>query len=91
MTAVLQGCEGYWPKGPRAKPWTNGAIKKQKCVRCGGPGAQQWQICADNNQYRVLCLECDIALNKLVLEWARHPYAEMLGNTYESSLQLENA
>jgi hypothetical protein len=26
-------------------------------------------VCADGGAYRALCTECDIELNKLVLEW----------------------
>ncbi len=119
--------EHFWPIGPRKRPYTNDAIKKLPCVRCGDPGFMTFQLCADNRQYRILCkacsteltntlLEwpqdrkpstcakcdnpgdniwdsangplllcdtCDVILNKLVLSWAKHPYAEMLGNTYE--------
>ena len=71
-----------WPKGGRAEPYTNYAIKRLKCVRCGAQGVHQWNICADGNNYRVLCLECDIALNLLVLEWANHPNAKGLAEAY---------
>jgi len=40
-------------------------------LRCGAPSVEQWQICADGNQYRGICLQCDIALNRLVLRFMR--------------------
>jgi len=58
-----------WQKHGRKKPYTEIGIERLPCFRCGHPAYHQWQICADNNLYRPLCLECDIALNKLVLEW----------------------
>lgn len=54
----------------RRTPYTKLGIKRIGCVRCGAPGHATWSICADGNVPRVLCLECDIALNAMVLEWA---------------------
>ena len=42
----------------------------------------QWSICADGNNYRPICMVCDVALNRLVLEWMAHPEAERLTNEY---------
>lgn len=53
----------------RKTPYTEEEIEKLTCVRCGAPAIHQWQICSDNNMYRPICLACDIALNRLVLEW----------------------
>ena len=53
----------------RKKPYTAIGIRRLKCFRCGKQAVHQWQICSDNNVYRPLCLECDIALNELVLKW----------------------
>lgn len=53
----------------RRKPYTNIGIARVPCCRCGAPSFHQWQICADNNQWRGLCIPCDVALNKLVLRF----------------------
>jgi len=58
---------------PRRKPYTAAGIKRVPCARCGAPGVHQWQICSDGNQFRALCVACDIALNRLVLKWVGFP------------------
>lgn len=55
----------------RRKPYTEIGISRLPCFRCGEKAHHQWQICADGNLYRPVCLDCDIALNKLVLRWMR--------------------
>lgn len=57
----------------RKKPYTEIGIQRMKCFRCGGKAKYQWQICADENIYRPICEECDIALNEIVLKWAGFP------------------
>jgi hypothetical protein len=66
----------------RKTPYTEAGIRRLKCVRCGERGETQWQVCADLNQYRVLCRPCDIALNRLVLEWAGFPDVETMMKRY---------
>jgi hypothetical protein len=46
-------------------------IRRRRCFRCRRRGYAHWSICADDNRPRVLCIKCDIALNKLVLRWMR--------------------
>jgi transcription elongation factor Elf1 len=58
---------------PRTKPYTEIGIRRLKCIRCGKQASFQWTICADGNYYRPICVECDIALNELVLRWAGFP------------------
>ena len=53
----------------RLKPYTETGIKRLKCFRCGDKATYQWQICSDGNQYRPICLKCDIELNEMVLKW----------------------
>lgn len=60
----------------RRQPYTAAGIRRVPCYRCGQPAAHQWQACADGRLYRPLCLECDIALNLLVLTWMGDPDAE---------------
>lgn len=66
-----------WLKNGRSKPYTDAGIRRVLCVRCGDPAHAQWQVCADNSFYRVLCMACDLALNELVLKWANDPNWEM--------------
>lgn len=73
---------GYWAKR-RKNPYSKTGLKRLKCVRCGKPASVQWQICSDGNNYRPLCDECDIDLNRLVLEWANHPAAIDLIEKYK--------
>jgi len=68
----------------RPKPYTVRGMKGKDCIRCGSPALHQWNICSDGNNYRPICLDCDIALNRLVLEWFSHPRAKELGDEYEA-------
>lgn len=65
-----------WLSVGRTEPYTAIGIRRVPCVRCGDPAEHQWQVCADGNRYRALCLTCDIALNELVLIWANDPNAQ---------------
>jgi len=53
----------------RRKPYTEVGIKRVPCLRCGNPSSQQWQICSFDNLFTGICLECDISLNELVLDF----------------------
>lgn len=57
----------------RKKPYTAIGITRVPCWRCGKPSRYQWQCCADGNQWRGLCTDCDMALNELVLEFMGDP------------------
>ena len=70
----------------RIRPYTQGGIRRCRCIRCGSPAVHQWNICADKNRYRPLCNACDIALNRMVLEWAGHPDVEKLMAAYARKL-----
>jgi hypothetical protein len=73
----------FWPRHDRREPYTAVGIKRLRCVRCGAPAVHQWQVCADGNNFRPMCLDCDIALNRLVLKWANDPQAEAKMSRYE--------
>ena len=73
---------GIWAKR-RKNPYSKAGLKRLKCVRCGKPASAQWQICSDGNNYRPLCDDCDIDLNRIVLEWAGHPAAADLIEKYK--------
>ena len=55
----------------RTKPYTEIGIRRLKCSRvgCENRATQQWQVCADLNQYRPICSDCDIAINEMVLRF----------------------
>ena len=48
----------------RLQPYTEIGIKRLLCFRCKKKAHTQWQICADGNQYRPICVMCDIDLNR---------------------------
>lgn len=60
----------------RKTPYTEAGIGRVPCVRCGSRARFQWQACADSRLYRPLCEDCDIDLNRVVLEWAGDPDAK---------------
>jgi len=64
----------------RRKPYTKIGISRIPCTRCGKPSVTQWQICSDGNQYRGLCLKCDIGLNKAVMRF-------VFGRTREADIE----
>ncbi len=66
----------------RKKRYTEIGIQRLKCIRCGEPALYQWQICADGNNYRPICDECDIGLNEVVLRFMRHPETTKLLENY---------
>ena len=70
-----------WSK-KRREPYTAAGIRRIGCVRCGGQAMFQWNVCSDGNNYRPLCAGCDVALNRMVLRWMRHPEAKKLGDAY---------
>ena len=72
----------------REKPYTEIGIKRLTCHRkgCDNKATRQWQICSDGNTYRPICDECDIALNKLVLEFMGFDAKEDMLEEYRSSL-----
>lgn len=57
----------------RRTPYTKAGIRRVRCARCGQGATEQWQICADDNQWRGICTGCDVALNDLVLRFVRDP------------------
>lgn len=62
----------------RKKPYTATGIQRLKCIRCGKQAGFQWQICADGNNFRPICDDCDTELNKVVLKFMKHPHYRQL-------------
>ncbi len=79
------------PRHGRRKPYTEGDIERLPCFRCGKPAQQQWQICADDNLYRPICRDCDLALNELVLRWMGFPDWREKTGRYRAYLDGEEA
>lgn len=73
----------------RTKPYTSLGIRRLKCIRCGKRAETQWQICSDGNQYRPLCIDCDIALNEVVLRFMGFPNADELMEAYRQKMKGE--
>lgn len=64
---------------PRRRPYTEIGIGRVPCARCGRPSRYQWQICADGNQYRGVCAECDVRMNEDIMRfvWGDRREAEI--------------
>ena len=67
----------------RREPYTEIGVRRLGCIRCGKAARFRWNICSDGNRFRPLCLDCDVDLNRMVLEWMRHPEAQDLADRYE--------
>ena len=74
---------GQW-NVKRRTPYTEIGVRRLKCVRCGAKAEHQWNICSDHS-YRPICIDCDVALNRLVLAWIGHPRAKRLADEYASA------
>lgn len=62
-----------------------------RCTRvgCMNKALFQWNACADNNLWRPLCGHCDVAINKLVLEWFGDPQAQQKVKAYAKSRGIQ--
>lgn len=62
---------------PRRRPYTAIGVRRLRCYRagCNKRAVHQWQICSDDRVFRPICEECDVELNRLVLEWMGFPDA----------------
>lgn len=75
----------------RKEPYTAIGIRRVKCIRCGAPAVHQWNICADGNNFRPVCLDCDIQLNIAVLNFMRHPWPGELIAPYVEQQRAKEA
>lgn len=71
----------------RYEPYTAKGIKRVPCPRCGAPSSQQWTICATFHAYHPICLECDIAINRMVLEFMRFPDVDKTIAAYRKRME----
>ena len=70
----------------RKKPYTEIGVRRLPCSRCGQPASRQWNVCADGNLYRPLCVACDFKLNKMVLKWMNDPDFKAKAKKYKYKL-----
>lgn len=70
---------------PRKTPYTARGIARIPCQRCGASSVHQWNVCADGNTYRGVCLACDQALNRVVLRFMGFPNWRELSRAYNES------
>lgn len=58
-------------------PYSAGGIRRLTCSRagCGRKAYATWGACADDNVQRPLCAECDVEVNRIVLDWMGDPDA----------------
>lgn len=85
FTTHVKILHAYRFQSRRRKSYTTIGIRRKQCVRCGAKANATWEICADGNYKRPLCTACDIALNRLVLEWVGHPDVEALMDKYKGA------
>ena len=71
---------------PRTKPYTEKGIRRLKCFRCGKQAHASWQICSDNRIYRPACKECDIEINKIILQFMGFPNWEEMLEKYKRKI-----
>ena len=69
----------------RKKPYTEIGVKRIPCAKCSEPATQQWYTCADG-LWRPICIQCDIELNRLVLQFMQDPDCNTKIARYRESL-----
>lgn len=75
----------------RRQPYTEAGIRRCACQRCGQPAHAQWSICANGNRQVPICLDCDIALNRLVLEWIGADRVDERMSAYTDTIRRKEA
>ena len=73
----------------RREPYTEIGIRRLKCFRCKtNTASQQWQICANKNLYLPICDECDVKLNRMVIDFMRFPNGHEIFNEYVRDMEV---
>lgn len=76
----------------RRTPYTERGVHRVPCAKCNGRAELQWSTaCATDNQFVALCVDCDVALNRMVLEWLGLPDVDGVMAAYESRMRVEVA
>lgn len=68
----------------RREPYTVRGVGRVPCLRCGKPSRYQWQACALDRRFCAVCEDCDIDLNRMVLEFFRVDEIEERMRVYEA-------
>jgi hypothetical protein len=69
----------------RVRPYTRRGLRRVPCRRCGEPSVHQWSLrpCAlGTRRWYGLCLECDVILNSVVMQFLRVPDHEEILRRY---------
>jgi hypothetical protein len=63
----------------RRRAYTGVGLRRVPCAHCGEPASEQWSLrpCAiGTTGWYPLCTDCDVELNRVVMEFLRLPDAE---------------
>lgn len=71
----------------RKTPYTEIGISRVPCLRCGAPAAEQFNICALDGRFVPVCVECDVLLNALVLDFLDAPKKDERLRLYREKMQ----
>ena len=76
----------------RKIPYTDVGITRMNCFRkgCNNKAKYQWKICAAGNLWRPICKECDIILNKLVLDFFCFENKDKMIEKYKEEINYEH-
>ena len=79
----------------RTKPYTDRGLRRVRCSHCGKlPSWEQWTLdaCADSNkgEQHGLCMDCDIKLNELLLNFFNIKDANKKIVAYRVKMTLKN-
>lgn len=64
---------------PRSQPYTAAGLLRRPCAHCGELASQQWSLrpCAiGRTGWYPLCVDCDVKLNAIVMEFLNVPDRE---------------
>jgi hypothetical protein len=60
-------------------------MAKVACQMCGEqPAVHQWSSCANGHRYVAVCLDCDFAVNEILLAMLRLPHRAKLMAAYRA-------
>jgi hypothetical protein len=71
----------------RRKPYSKAEIGRVPCARCRAPSRHQWNCCALDCRWLGVCRDCDIALNRLALQFFGVAEVDNLIVAYEQRLE----
>ena len=66
----------------RRTPYTRRGLGRKECARCGKKARYQWGCCANKSLCVPVCENCDILLNKMLLQFLRFSNWKLLLTEY---------